>query len=146
MVNRGCCYLLDNFHSVWWNTRFQVVGVFQWWSVTLGPGKKWRKQGQYGDIKRSWLGNGAQNLKWCLTKGWIQTQAVQSSWETEAGWSMELDNIQEQIKCSYTFRDWPGRTALMHHWFRGCWWRSVCILAAQTLPSCPRKGLEEGDS
>lgn len=32
----------------------------------------------------------------------------------------------------------------MHHWFRGCWWRPVCIPAAQTLPNISRRRTRRG--
>lgn len=87
--------------------------------------------------------NGTQNWKWCLTKGWIQEQAVLSSWETEAGWSMELDNIQELIAVTHL------ETALAELYTSApLVWRvlmeAVCILVAQTLPKSPQRRTGRG--
>lgn len=32
----------------------------------------------------------------------------------------------------------------MHHWFRGCWWRPVCIPTAQTLPNISKRRTRRG--
>lgn len=32
----------------------------------------------------------------------------------------------------------------MHHWFRGCWWRPVCVLTAQTLPKLSQRRTGRG--